>query len=220
MKPNHAAAASVPSESHSGIHSAARLRLALLEARAGLDRPAPVVALVHADRRREDERQAERAEEGHLARLGPQHVGVGEAARRSAGNRRPWSARGGSRRPRPNSPTSFASRTASRSRRRPRGARRRPGQRAMPRSISRRNAGKSCRASSACAPAPPTAKVSSGGAPLLVVGQRAEEVVELVAIRGCGRAARDRAAPAAPRGCASARSARGRRAVRAAAESR
>src|SRR6185295_17879874 len=49
---------------------------ALFQARAVLDRPAAVVALVDAYRRGENERQPEGGEEGHLARLGPQDVGL------------------------------------------------------------------------------------------------------------------------------------------------
>ena len=77
MKPDQAAAASVPLRA---TRRAIRRRSAgrALEAGAVLDRPAPVVALLRAHGRREDQRQAQRAVEGHLAGLGPQDVGLGE----------------------------------------------------------------------------------------------------------------------------------------------
>src|SRR5262249_3551093 len=56
------------------------VELPLRQPDAVLDRPAPVVALVKADRRREDERQPEGSVEGELGRLGPQDVGVRQPA--------------------------------------------------------------------------------------------------------------------------------------------
>src|SRR4051812_12723356 len=58
--------------------SARGRRIVLAEERALLFGPAPIALLVHSDRRGAYERKPERREEGELARLAPERVGLAE----------------------------------------------------------------------------------------------------------------------------------------------